>query len=102
MSGIELLLEGLEADAAIGIEERFAVLAEVQVGVDDRLDGADHLVDAERGADDIADRGVLVGAAAQSDLVEFLAVLIDAQDADMAHMMMAASIDAARDLDLQL
>src|SRR5262245_55590281 len=102
MSGIELLLEGLEADAAIGIEERFAVLAEVQVGVDDRLDGADDLLGAESGADDVADRGVLVGAAAEGDLVELLAVLIDAQDADMAHMMMTAGIDAAGDLDLQL
>ena len=47
-------------------------------------------------------RGVLVGAAAERDLVEFLAVLVDAQDADMADMVMAAGIDAAGDLDLQL
>ena len=47
-------------------------------------------------------RGVLVGAAAERDLVEFLAVLVDAENADMADMVMAAGIDAAGDLDLQL
>src|SRR5262245_13519003 len=101
MSGIEGLLERLEADAAIGVEEAFSVLAQLQVGVDNGLDGANNLIGAEGGADDIAERGILVGAAAEGDLVELLAVLIDAQNADMADMVMAAGIDAAGDLDLQ-
>ena len=53
-------------------------------------------------ADDVADAGVLVGAAAEGDLVEFLALLVDAENADMADMVMAAGIDAAGDLDLEL
>ena len=38
----------------------------------------------------------------QGDLVELLALLIDAQDADVAHVVVAAGVDAAADLDLQL
>src|SRR5215470_12010025 len=102
MSGIELLLEGLEADAAIGIEEALAACTHIQIGVDDGLDRAHDLVGAERRPDDVAERGVLVGAAAEGDLVEFGAVLVDAEDADVADMMVAAGVDAAGNLDLQL
>ena len=43
-----------------------------------------------------------VGAAAERDLVEFLALLVEAEDADVADMVVAAGVDAARDLDLEL
>ena len=56
---------------------------------------------AEARAHDLADAGVFRARAAQLQLVEFDALLVDAQDADMAGMMMAAGIDAAGDLDLQ-
>jgi hypothetical protein len=39
--------------------------------------------------------------AADCDLEEFLAVLLDAENADMADMVMAAGIDAAGDVDMQ-
>ena len=54
-----------------------------------------------RSARFIAIPPLLVGAAADGDLVEFLAVLLDAQNADMADMVMAAGIDAAGDVDVQ-
>ena len=66
------------------------------------LDGVGDLVRAEAAADDLADRGVLVAGAAKRDLVELGALLLDAEDADMADMVMAAGIDAAGDLELQL
>src|SRR5262245_21409533 len=102
MSGIELLLEGLQADAAVGVEEALAALAHMQVGVDDGLDRAHHVRGAERWPDDVAERGVLVGAAAERDLVELGAVLVDAEDADVPDVVVPAGIDAAGDLDLQL
>src|SRR5262245_25278010 len=102
MSGIELLLEGLQADAPVGVEEALAVGAYMQVGVDDGLDRAHHFGGAEGRAHDVAERGVLVGAAAERDLIELGAVLVDAEDADVADMVLAAGIDAAGDLDLQL
>src|SRR5215469_14249907 len=42
MSGIELLLEGGLAEAAIGVEEALAVLAPVEIDIDDRGDRVDH------------------------------------------------------------
>ncbi len=56
---------------------------------------------AEAGAEDLANRGALGGRAAERDLVELLALLIEAENADMADMVVAAGIDAARDVDLQ-
>ena len=44
----------------------------------------------------------LVAGAAERELVELLALLLDAEDADMADVVMAAGIDAAGDLDLEL
>ena len=52
--------------------------------------------------EDRADRGVLGGGAAERDLVEFLALLVEAEDADVADVVVAAGIDAARDVDLEL
>ena len=73
-----------------------------EIGVDDRLDGVGDLVRAEAAADDLADRGVLVGRAAERDLIELGALLLDAENADMADMVVAAGVDAAGNLQLQL
>ena len=54
-----------------------------------------------RRTDQRAERGVLVGAAAERDLIELLAVLLDAENADVADVMMAAGIDAAGNVDVQ-
>ena len=51
--------------------------------------------------DQRAELRILVGAAAERDLIELLAVLLDAENADMADMMMAAGIDAAGNVDVQ-
>ena len=53
------------------------------------------------GAENLADRGALGGRAAEGDLIELLALLIEAENADMADVVMAAGVDAARDVDLQ-
>ena len=45
---------------------------------------------------------VLVARAAERDLVELVALLLDAENADVADVVVAAGIDAAGDLDLQL
>src|SRR5689334_5013136 len=102
MSGIELLLEWGQAEAAIGVEEALALLAAVEIDIDDRLHRIDDAVGGEGRADDVTNAGVLVGVAAERDLVELLALLVDAEDSDMADMMVAAGVDAAGDLDAEL
>src|SRR5579883_79641 len=94
-SAIQSFLERRQANAPIGLEEAFAVISLSDVDLHDRLDRVDHLVIGEGVADDLADRSILHGRAAQRQLVIFLTLLIDAEDADMADVVMAARIDAA-------
>src|SRR6201996_9382960 len=106
ISGIQLflisdVLERLHADAAIGVEEAFAVLAGCEIIADDAFDRRTDLVDRKARSHDVADAGVFGAGAAKLELVEFDALLVDAQDADMAGVMMAAGIDAAGYLDLE-
>ena len=102
MSGIEPLLERLEAGTLIGFQETLAVGANVQIGLDDGLDRVGHIIAGERGSDDLADGSVLVRIAAERDLVVFDALLIDTQNADVADVVMAAGVDTAGDLELQI
>ena len=44
---------------------------------------------------------VLVGLAAERDLVDLFAVLLDPENADVADVMVAAGIDAAGNIDVQ-
>ena len=74
----------------------------LQIGLENLVDGICHLVAGKARTEDGADRRVLGGGAAKRDLVEFLALLVEAEDADVADMMVAAGVDAARDVDLDL
>src|SRR5712671_3570096 len=101
-ASIERLLERRGTDSAVGVDKSFSwVQPKAEIGFDNLLDGVGDLFRAEAAADDLADRGVLVGRAAKRHLVELGALLLDAEDADMADMVMAAGIDAAGNLQLQ-
>src|SRR3954468_17345640 len=77
---IELLLERIEADAAVGFEEPLIRIGPLlQIDVHDGLDGIRDLVDRESRPHDLADRRVVLGRAAERDLVELLTLLIDAE-----------------------
>ena len=52
-------------------------------------------------ADHLADAGVVALTAAERDLVPLLAVLIDAENADGAEVMVAAGVHATGDVELQ-
>src|SRR5690606_41057681 len=61
-----------------------------------------HVVLGERRAEDLPQAGVATGTAAQGYLVELRALLIHAENADMAHVMVAAGVHAAGDIQVQL
>ena len=50
----------------------------------------------------LADGRVVLGRAAEGQLVEFLALLIDAEDADVDDVMLAARVHAARHVEVDL
>src|SRR3954471_1566238 len=101
-SGIDALLEGLDTEALHRVDEQLLrPLAQCKIGFDDVLDDVGDLVELDAGADQIAQRGTLVGTAADGDLVDLLTVLLDAENADMTDMVMAAGVDAAGDVDVE-
>src|SRR6266571_1656539 len=101
-SRIDALLERLDADTLDGVEENLAgPLAQLDISGHQVLDHVDDLARRHRRTDQRAERRVLVGAPADRHLVEFLAVLLDAENADVADMMMAARVDAAGYVDVQ-
>src|SRR5690606_27608354 len=82
--GIHGLLERGDAGTPECVEEPLAVLAFAQIDLDQLLDGLGDLLVRQGGAQDGAQRRVFGARAAQGDLVELLALLIDAKDADVA------------------
>src|SRR5690348_5119827 len=100
-SNIKSLLERRQTDAAIGVGKLLAWAPQSEICVDQPVDRGGDLVRRHRRSDDAAQRRLGVVAAADRDLVRFGAVLFETEDADVADMVMAASVDAARNLDLQ-
>src|SRR5690606_6931085 len=90
-------LEGIASDPAIRCEEFLAFQAVGPVRRDDRLDGIRHIFSREARAQDRADLRIILRAAAKRDLVVLGALLVDAENSDVAGVVMAAGVDAARD-----
>src|SRR6185437_8063974 len=98
---IKRLFERGLADAAIGLGKMLAVLTQLQIDIDQLVDRGGNVVAFHGRTDDRADRGFPAGIAAERDLIDLLAVLIDPEDADMAEMVMAAGVDATGYLDVE-
>src|SRR3974390_1238066 len=102
MCRIGALPERRQPDPPHGVDEALAVLTQLAIGLDDPLESDRHLVLRDRGADHLTERGEAVGRAAEAYLVPLLAVLVDAEDADVADGVMAAGVHATGHLDLDL
>src|SRR6267143_3643805 len=101
-------LEGFYPDAVHHVDEALGVaVAAREVTLDQLFDHVRDLGTREGRADDLAEGSAPAGpdlalVAADLDLVPLLAVLVDAEDADVAHMVVAAGIHAARDVQIEL
>src|ERR1700757_2489910 len=93
--GIDALLERLETEPAHGIDEMLVVVPALDVDLDQPRNHFGHLVRRERRADHLAQRGAFALRTADRHLVPLLAVLVDAEHADVADVMMAAGVHAA-------
>src|SRR5438046_1239188 len=101
-SCIDALLEWFDADPLDSREENFiGPLAQLEIGRNDILDHIGHVCIGHGRPDQRAERRVLIGAAADRHLKIFFAILLDAEKADMADVMMAAGVDAAGNVDVQ-
>src|SRR5690606_22358181 len=102
LSAIDRLLESFHADAAASVEEPLAGLAHLAVALHRPLDCIDDAVFIEAGAGDLGLAGCLVARTAEQELVVLGALTVDAENADVAGVVVTAGVDAAADLDLQL
>src|SRR5262245_17771331 len=101
-SGIDSLLEWFDADAFDRIEKNLVrPLTQLQVGSNNVFDDVRHFGIRHRRTDQRAKLGILVGAPADGHLEVFLAVLLDAKEADVTDVVVAAGIDATRDVDME-
>src|SRR5579863_439617 len=102
MYRIGALPERLESDTAQRVDETLTLVAHSAIGLDNPFDGARHLVPRQRRTYHLAECREAVGRAAKGELIPLLTALLDAEDPDVADMMVAAAVHAARDLDLDL
>src|SRR5580658_11031147 len=102
MYRIGALPEDRQTDAPQRVDETLALGAQRAVGFHDAFDGGGHLVLRYRRPDHLTEGGKTIGRATQADLIPLLAMLIDAEDADVAHVVVAAGVHAAGHLDLDL
>src|SRR5690349_5862313 len=101
-SRIDTLPERLDTNALDRVEKDLVrPCAQLEISLDNVLDHVRHLGIGHGRADQRAKYGILVRLAADGHLIELLAVLLDAEEADVADVMVAAGIDAARDVDVQ-
>src|SRR5262245_57361540 len=101
-SRIDTLPERFNADALDRVEKDLVrPCAQLQIGRHDILDHVRHLGIGHGRANEGTQLGILISLPTDRDLEDFLAVLLDAEEADMADMVMAAGIDAAGDVDVQ-
>src|SRR5438105_1778248 len=100
---IEHFLERSEADAAHDIDQTiFGRRTDLQVVLQNLFDCTDDLRARERLPQHLTDARIVPGRATEHELVELLALLVDAEDADVADVVMTAGVDATRDLQVQL
>src|SRR5215831_15626004 len=102
MCRIGALPEGCETEPADGVDEALALFTQLAIGLDDALDSRCDLVLRHRGTDYLAERRGAIGRATEADLVPLLAVLVDAEYADVTDMMVATGVHAAGHFDLDL
>src|SRR6267378_7657236 len=106
--GIYGLLEGFDADAVHHVDEALGLaVAAHEVALDQLFDHVRDLGARERRADDLTEGCAAAGpdftlVAADLDLVPLLAVLVDAENTDMADMVVPAGIHAAGDVEIDL
>src|SRR5258708_2119262 len=97
-------LEGFCPDAVHHVDEAFGVaVAAREIALDQLFDHVRDLGAREGRADDLAEGGTAAGpdfalVAADLDLVPLLAVLVDAENADMADVVVAAAVHASRNV----
>src|SRR5258708_5717263 len=100
--GIDALLERFDPEGADGVGEARVLVPARDIACDQGGDDVGHPARRERGADDLAQRRRFALRAADRTLVPLRAVLVDAEHADVANVVMAAGVHATGDVEIEL
>src|SRR5215470_2583398 len=101
-SRIDTLPERFDTDALDRVEKDLVgPRAQLEIGRRDVLDDVRHLGIGHSGANECTQLGILISLPADRDLEELLAVLLDAEQTDVADVMVAAGVDTAGDVDVK-
>src|ERR1700733_234624 len=100
--GIGSFLKWLYPKAAHGVEKALLGLTLFYIDFQQALDRVGDLPLRHRRADDGAQGSIRAGGAADGDLIPLFAALIDAEDADVADVMVTAGVHAPGHLDVDL
>src|SRR5439155_4140195 len=101
-SGIHALLERLDSQPPDGVDKAFVIVPALDVDVDQTGDDVGHFVGRERRPDNLAEGRLLPLVAADRYLVPLLAVLIDAEHADVSDVVVTAGIHAAGNVEVDI
>src|SRR6202171_4866427 len=101
-SGIDALLEGLDTQTAHGVDEALVLVAFFHVDIDQAGDDVRHFLRGEGGPYHLAQGRGLGLIAADRDLVPLLAILIDAEHADIADVVVPARVHATGNVEIEL
>src|ERR1700674_4144458 len=94
---IHPLLKCFDADAPHGVDKALVLTVPLaHIDFKQPGNGLGHLVFRHRWTDDFAERRRAGRGSANRDLVPLLAVLIDAENTDVADVMVAAAVHTAR------
>src|SRR5690554_773648 len=93
-SGIYPLLEWLQTNPAIGIQEGFFFGPFFYKDVDHLGYNVGHLVGRKRRAENFSDGGIVLGGSAKADLVELSPFFVNAQNTDVAHVVVTTGVHA--------
>src|SRR5690606_9906381 len=99
-SGIYPLLERIQTDPAIAVQKGFLFRPVFHVNIDQLGDDLWHFLTSEGRPQNLADGGVVVRRSTQADLIELFAFLVDTQNTDVAHVMVATGVHAARNVEV--
>jgi hypothetical protein len=100
-SSIGGLLEERYTEPPAGIAESLVWDTSREIRVDHPRDHVNGFAFRQSGAENLADRGVLFAATTERELKELLTLLVYAENPDVGIMVVAASVDAAGDVDPQ-
>jgi hypothetical protein len=94
MSGMDSCPDRIETDAGNRVRKKFTRLPQIEICACDFFDDIGYVLARDRRTHQRAKRRFLVRTSADRDLIIFLAVLLDAKQAHMSHVMMTTGIDA--------